>query len=397
MRFPLLTAAGALVCAAPAAAQTARDGSDIIVTATPLDQTARRLAECLARNCPPKEDIDASLAHAENQFVAGDYAGARGTLSKAVRRNNGYRRVLPVEVSDLQRAYGRMIDVGGRPDVARILQIDSLDTLKEGLDGDDHRVFLQRALVADQFAQNGRWRAAEDIYAQIERKAAAAGLPQVSAYALLRRANLLGALAASDEMHAPRYRALLNRLEKLPGDALTRYRLAATLLRAKDAAQRHDDTALEAIVAGIDATRFAQPHLLYAPTIVLGRTSPSQLPESGATVPPQWADFRITIGQNGRVESAEILRQSPHLEQRWIREVRNSIVHRRYTPYTGDPTSAPATRIERFSFVQDWANNDHPMSRSSRIRGQKADVRVAWIDLTPTDTPPAAAPGNAGT
>lgn len=383
MRLLGLTAIAAIALAAPAYAQDAQQGADIVVTGTPLDETARRLAACLERHCPPKEDIDASLAHAENQFVAGDYAGARSTLSKSVRRNEGYRRTLPVEVSDLQRAYGRMIDVGGRPYVGRIVQIDALDSLKAGLNPKDRRVFLQRTLVADQFAQNGRPRAAEDMYAKVEREARAAGLPQVAAYALLRRANLVGALATFQAEYKPHYHALLDRLEKLPGDEMDQFRLSATVLRAQDAARRHDDTALDSIIAGIDARRYHEPYLLYAPTIMLGDIGSSRLPLSGAPVLPQWADFRVTIRADGRVERAEILRQTPNLDSRWLRKVSDSVYHRRYTPYAPKPDTPLATRIERFSFVQDWVSSDDPQSSGSRIRGQKADVRVAWIDLTP--------------
>lgn len=396
MRLLWLAAIASTALAAPAWAQDAQQGADIVVTGTPLDETARRLAACLERHCPPKEDIDASLAHAENQFVAGDYAGARSTLSKSVRRNEGYRRTLPVEVSDLQRAYGRMIDVGGRPDSARIIQIDSLDSLKAGLDPKDRRVFLQRTLVADQFAQNGRPRAAEDLYVKVEREAAAAGLPQVSAYALLRRASLLGALATYQPEYKSRYHALLDRLETLPGDDMLQFRLSATVLRAADAARRHDDAGLDSIVAGIDARQFPRPYLLYAPTILIGDIGPSKMPLSGAPVPPHWADFRITIRPDGRVESAEILRQTPDLEKRWIRKINESVLHRRYTPYTPGAGAALATRIERFSFVQDWSNNDGPQSNGSRIRGQKADIRLAWIDLTPPDAQPSAPPKDAG-
>ena len=71
----------ALASASPALAQQQRaedpqDNAAIVVTGTPLAESAKRLKDCIARHCPPKEDIDASLAHAENQFIAGDYLTA---------------------------------------------------------------------------------------------------------------------------------------------------------------------------------------------------------------------------------------------------------------------------------------------------------------------------------
>ena len=73
----------ALAFAAPAGAQQAGQpgaapvAGDIVVTARSLQDTADALAACIARNCPPDEDIAATLAHAENQFVGGDYRSAR--------------------------------------------------------------------------------------------------------------------------------------------------------------------------------------------------------------------------------------------------------------------------------------------------------------------------------
>lgn len=92
-----------LLQAAPAAAAPPKD---VVVTGQRLETTANALAECLARHCPPKEDIDASLAHGENLFLAGEYAQARHVLGKARARNLRYAATYPVEVGDLARAYG---------------------------------------------------------------------------------------------------------------------------------------------------------------------------------------------------------------------------------------------------------------------------------------------------
>ena len=127
--------------------------------------------------------------------------------------------------------------------------------------------------------------------------------------------------------------------------------------------------------------------------IMIGDIGRSKLPLSGTQISPQWADLRITIRPDGRVESAEILRQTANLESRWIRKVSDSVLHRRYTPYSPNAGAPLATRIERFSFVQDWSDSDDPQSLGSRIRGQKADIRVAWIDLTPADPQPTARKG----
>src|SRR5687768_8888658 len=104
--LPLL----ALSAVAQAQAQAPNEGSGqtIIVTGTSLSQSERNLRDCLARNCPPDEDIEATLGHAENLFVAGDYETARRVARSSLDRNNGHADRFPVPVSDLYRASSRI-------------------------------------------------------------------------------------------------------------------------------------------------------------------------------------------------------------------------------------------------------------------------------------------------
>ena len=81
---------------------------EIVVTARSIKDTEADLKACLARKCPPDQDIKATLAHAENQFVAGDYRNARSTLVNSLGRNRRHKGKYPVEVSDLLRANGNV-------------------------------------------------------------------------------------------------------------------------------------------------------------------------------------------------------------------------------------------------------------------------------------------------
>jgi hypothetical protein len=71
MPMILLSLALAATTAAAPPPAARQDQQTIIVTGRSLTDTERALRDCLARKCPPNEDIDASLAHAENLFVAG--------------------------------------------------------------------------------------------------------------------------------------------------------------------------------------------------------------------------------------------------------------------------------------------------------------------------------------
>ena len=60
----------ALALALPAAAQNApsqNDGQTIVVTGQRLEDTRRALEACLARKCPPLEDMAATMAHTEDR------------------------------------------------------------------------------------------------------------------------------------------------------------------------------------------------------------------------------------------------------------------------------------------------------------------------------------------
>lgn len=81
---------------------------DIVVTGPSLAKAKAVLAACLQEHCPPDKDIDATLAVAETQFVAGDYAAARTTLLKSIGRKHRYAKTYPVLVSDLPRSNSRV-------------------------------------------------------------------------------------------------------------------------------------------------------------------------------------------------------------------------------------------------------------------------------------------------
>ncbi|MGK6356361.1 hypothetical protein ACMGDH_14190 [Sphingomonas sp. DT-207] len=52
---------------ASAAPQDQNESTTIVVTGVSLADSEECLEACLARRCPPREDIEALLAHAENQ------------------------------------------------------------------------------------------------------------------------------------------------------------------------------------------------------------------------------------------------------------------------------------------------------------------------------------------
>jgi hypothetical protein len=154
----------------PAVAQN-EDKREIVVTARSLKDTENDLKACLARGCPPDQDIKATLAHAENQFVEGDYRNARETLAKSLGRNRKHKGDFPIEVSDLLRANGNVAIHLGEADIYRLSVLDMRDTLKSALKPDDYRVFGAEIEVADSRMKLGYYDEASAKYLQLEKKA----------------------------------------------------------------------------------------------------------------------------------------------------------------------------------------------------------------------------------
>lgn len=365
-----------MLLASPAAAQEQRHEDDtvIVVTGTPLSETEKRLQECLVRKCAPREDIEASLAHAENQFVAGEYRAARRTLAASHGRNARHAATLPVEVAELDRAYGRLSNVSGFPAFGRLLQIDALDTLKAGLDSSDSRILIQRLMVGDEFAGTGRLRAAEDIYERVAREAKEQGKRRVMGFAMLRHAVLLGAVASVNPVYRQRADGRLRRLLDTTDPELADFRTAGALLRARLATYDKDPRVIEAAIADLGSHRFTQAVLVYAP--------PVQLAQSGedksvlAADKPQWIDLRFRIASDGRVHDVETLRESEGLRGGWPKLVRDAVTQRRYAPMALGGTDG-LVKIERFSFVRDFG------AKSTRVRALSTKGRISSLDLTP--------------
>lgn len=371
----------ALVLALPVSAQDQDDKSTtIVVTGTSLADSEARLAACLARNCPPREDIEASLAHAENQFIAGDYAGSRRTLGKSRGRNDRYAKTLPIEVADLNRAYGRLSNLDGRPDQSRLLQIEALDALKAGLDDKDARVLMQQLMVGDEFARAGQLRAAENIYRRVGKRARKAGQLYVVGHAMLRDAVVFGAMASVRSDYRGTARRKIADIERTAEPELAGFRHAAKLLRASLAAYENDSEALEKAIAAIPPRKSGKPVLIYAPPIRIEKITAGgdqTLPASEGS--PEWIDVRFQIAANGRVQDAGVVHDSGNIGKDWPKLVLESVSRRRYAPMLtqGEGT----TRIERFSYVHDLT-----MKTSSRIVRRASDGRLTSLDLT-DDTP----------
>jgi hypothetical protein len=132
-----------------------RPVTEVVVTARTSMDTAQQLKACIERKCPTDEDSDAATAHAENQFISGDYEGARQTLRAAIRRHRGAAKTFPVAVADLWRSDVRVSAHLGLGSAYRLSAIEAIAALKTGLGEDDPRYIAQRLELGDAYARLG--------------------------------------------------------------------------------------------------------------------------------------------------------------------------------------------------------------------------------------------------
>jgi len=373
---------------------------DIVVTSRRLDDTARELKACIARRCDPLQDMSATLTHAENEFVAGEYRAARRTLAAGIGRNRQYAERYPEPVAGLMRANGRIAMHEGDVDQYRLQLLDMADVLRNHLPAGDLRVLGARLEVADAFARQFRYDLAHRRYAEVARDADAAGLKKVQGMALLRIANLRVTQALADPAgwtsSAERSIAALT-TNADPG--LAPFAAAANVLTARLAEKAGDTGAVDRFIARYASTnRETKPVLLSTPTIDLEKvglrrpvraggtrdaiTGLSTLPSSrtglATDADPEWVDVSFWIGADGKVTDVDLLRTSSNFAGRWDEAVTKAIGERRYAPITLTTNEGGLLRVERYTFRYDEAE-----FVGSRIKTRNRELaRIEMLDLT---------------
>lgn len=369
----------ALVIGAPAWAQEHQEaGPTIVVRGNPLSETAKRLKTCLEHQCTPVEDVDASLAHAENQFLSGDYRGARGTLRASRQRNIQYAKQYPVELSDLDRAYGRLTGMNGYPEWGRLIQIDALETLKAGLPQDDWQILAQRLMTGDEYLQKGRIDDAMAVYRKVQKQARKTGAMQVLGVAMLRPAMVYSALGTHNSNYRDAARNELKRIEQTSEPELANVRMTALVIRAGMEGDAGDAAGMEKTIARIAESGLSTPVLVY------DKPPFTDIPPLAGAVnrnldsEPEWFDVRYRIDASGHVQDIDRLRNSRIISNDWPKDVVKSLETRRYVPLKLPAGSNGLVRIERFTLVFDAENHTGSNMRSRAIRG-----RLVSLDLTP--------------
>jgi hypothetical protein len=377
--LPLL-ALGSPAFAQDQGGQGQPQGQTIVITA--LSQSARALRDCLARHCSPEEDIAASLAHAENQFVAGDYEGARRTLKASQRRNDRFASRIPVPVSGLYRAGARVAAHLGEGEDLEQSTWGIKRALKAGLPNEDARLVAADLEVAGMQASLGRGPRARRIFEESISGAEKIGRPDLAAMGRLR----LAWLNKMDGDHGLARRQL-NALAADRSPAGQAARLSALVLLARlDRAEGRPDSS-DALIAEWRAAGVTRPILLFAPEIKMTTregseaVSSHELPTVSVTrlmatqnFDDRWVDVGFWVTPDGHVGDIDILRSKGPTY--WTKPLLTSIKGRVYAPLT--VTSPDGVyRVERYSFTSLWEDRT-----GTHLRQRGANARVEYLDLT---------------
>lgn len=397
LRSPLLVLA--LLSSTAVLAQDAEPANrDIVVTGQSLQDTADALAACLARNCPPDEDIRLTLAHAENQFVAGNYRDARATTLASIRRNNDEGREFPVEVSDLYRANGRIAAHLGEARAYQLSVLNMRDTLLEGLPDNDARVLAAQIEVGDSRARLGYPEEARDIYVRTAVQAERADQKRVAAFARIRQA-MVDLPKQRRDWRNDRAPAALAHLERISGQSDivgADLALLSEVMLARIERDQGDMSRTQRLVARFSAGGgSARPLLLTSEPIRLqdsGTSDENSASGGGGNslsrltvgVDDRWIDVGYWVNADGRVSDYEVLRQSGGLGG-WTEAVERSVNSRVYAPLA--PVNGIASPgfyiVERYTLTADFA--DSVDCTGSRLRCRSPNLRVERTDLTPED------------
>ena len=391
------------------AAAATPSAQPITVIGQRLPDLQARLGECLARNCPTDEDIDASLAVAEAQIIDGDYRAARRTLLSSLGRNKEDAKAYPIPVSDLYRANGRVAAHLGIDDDYYRSTWGIYRTLKEGLPDEKYRHYSALMEIAEMMGRTRNHERARLYYERIAASARRDGRPDIASLAELRRVL----------RHFPPYlrEEAVQKILARTDPKLRAPVLEGKLALARMAYETKDEAKGDAILSELAALSIRKPILVYAPTYDLGLsetdnadmpglqdssmvTPQSGGPDSGGgsalqptsgprptfpggmsfssrrmalNVEDMWMDVGFKISPTGRVEGLQVLRSKGGLS--WAKSLLASISGRRYTP--AKQGSSTSFRRERYTFTSGLEHGS-----GTKAKRHSPNARVEFFDLS---------------
>lgn len=367
----------------PQSALAATQADDIVVVGRGIEGAQAALDACVARNCPPDEEIRAALVVASRRFLAGDYAGSRATLLKTRGRTAKSDATYPVAVSDLHRALNTMGNLDGRPDSARISAFDATTALRAGLKPDDPLILLQRLDTANQLTRDARIIGARQIYDDVIKRAAKNGYPDIEAEAMFQAATLYTTLASVDPGYRGEAARWAARLERRSEPEFAPYRQGIALVKLQLDASKAPRSERAKVLAQAKPLATRDAFLLSEPEVEFSVSNKTLAGVSGGAGgdKPEWADVAFFVQPDGTVRDVAVIAQSEVKPGSWLPRKTQAVGQRRYAPFSG----APIYRVERYTMVH--ADNS---TTGSRITSRSARGVLNTTDITAAHQAPGA-------
>jgi hypothetical protein len=330
------------------------------------------LEACLARNCPPAQEVEASLKASVEQFTAGRYGDARHTLQRAIGRNKRHAAQLPGPVSSLYATLATVAEHEGQESLWQYASRSNVAVLRKNLGPTNRATLTQEIQFADDMLGLNMPREAEGIYKKVQQRGLSSGQPIIAAGATFRRAWL--ALMREQFREAER---LADESVVIAGGNQPAMLELRDILRTRIAVHKGDEGAVDALAARLRQSTKRVPALLFAPSIA-DVNPPIDPSDRGNDDPVLWADIGYWIRPNGRTAEVEMLRTSGLGS--WRSSIFKHVSARRYIPLDVEPTDPGIYQIDRFTVRAVFGSVP-----GSRIPKRIGPLTVHVVDLTQTD------------
>ncbi len=384
---------------AAAAPQTSGlEQPDLIVEANRA-ALKKKLADCIARKCPPDEDANAALALAGQQFIDGDYRAARSTINGSLARTRGQTRTYPVPVSKLWQAQSRVDTHLGDFSFAQSESAKAYQVLQANLPANDPRALNAGLELAALYGHQNRWVEARNLYNNLIERSEQAAHPDIAALARIKFAKFI-AFTAPGKIGKAEKKQMGDVLSPLIGSADPAYKVydfPARLFMAKIAEEMGEKGAVAALYESLPGDRRLPPVLISSTPIKSNKLIDStkgqvfqclqsesplscQRPDdlvSTQNLDRQWIDVAFSIQPDGSVADVEVIRRSPVYAGDWAERVVASVQSRRYAQTANAAALGSIQRLERYTLT---ARSTAPTG--SRIARKEADEVFEMVDLT---------------
>lgn len=383
---------------APSVSSTEPTGPDIVVTGQRIDAMKAEFAACAKRRCSTEKDAAAALALANAQFLAGDYADARKTLSIAIGRNEYAEREHPLPVAALLRTRAKIDGHLGEYDDVRRGMVRQIQLLRAALPPNDPNMLASLIQLGDTNYRLGFATAAENNYSEAIERAGTVANRLAEVTARLRLASFYAASGPLKPDPETRHnvREALAPLLASADPVFKRYSVAARLLQARVEERAGVKGAVDAVLrAQPPGTGSSAPQLLSFKPVEFnsaeavncqdgingGSIASCQDPRNliaRVELDGQWVDVGFWITPEGSVRDISILRHSERNDGDWPTKVIASVASRRYAPIVAEQGEPGLYRVERYTLTAPYA-----VPTGTRIRERSGNLVLEISNITP--------------